>query len=638
MDMSQYRELFLSEAREHLDKMNELAVALEQAPDDLEVIHALFREAHSIKGMAATMGYEATSRLAHHLEDALDDCRQSGRLSQALADRLLEGIDLLEGLVADIEGGNPEREVHDFLAELTTEGGEEDAAELSSVIPSEEESVAPADLDEEKPVVSPEPETFQILISLAKDAAMPAARGLLLLRELASRGEIISAEPDRETLQAGLPFEQLRAWFRTAQKRELLQEILSAYPDVSQVDFIEDRRQDAARVREEAVRSVRVRTDLLDRFVNLAGELLTQRHVLRESSRKRDWQGVDAALEDTGRLVGEFHHHVLRTRLMPLESVAGRLPRIVRDLGRKTGKQVTFRLIGGEVGIDRLILDELADPLVHLVRNAVDHGIADAGEVIVSARRERDMVLVEVRDNGTGMDPETLRRKAVEKGLLTAGQAAELSEREVFLLICHPGFSTADEVTETSGRGVGMDVVRSAVENLGGTLDILSGPRAGTRFLLRLPLSIAIVKLILVRCGGLPIALPVTRVQRIIEVSREQIQQDSETPWFSLEEERVPLLSLAELLGKKSPAGGPVACIVLTEWHGAVVGLLVDNFIGHRDAFVKPLGFPLDRIAGFSGAAIEGDGSVLFIVDTQPLLAERSVDFLPHKMEEKDVT
>lgn len=637
MDMSQYRELFLSEAREHLNRMNELAVALEREPDDLDVINALFREAHSIKGMAATMGFEATSRLAHHLEDALDHCRQSGRLSEVLADRLLEGIDLLEGLVADIDGGNQEREI-DFFLEISEEKGETDVSELPPAGVVDDESGDADELDEEKPVVSPEPETFQIQIALTQDAAMPAARALLLLRELESRGEIIATEPDRETLQAGLPFGQLKAWFRTAQKRDILKENLVAYPDVAQVDFIDDRRRDAAGVREEAVRTVRVRTDLLDRFVNLAGELLTQRHVLRESSRKRDWQGVDVALEETGRLVGELHHHVLRTRLMPLESVAGRLPRIVRDLGRKTGKQVAFRLIGGEVGIDRVILDELADPLVHLVRNAVDHGIVDVGEVMVSARRERDMVLVEVRDNGTGMDPAVLRRKMVEKGLLTDSQAAELSERESLLLICHPGFSTADEVTEISGRGVGMDVVKSAVENLGGTLDILSEPQVGTRFLLRLPLSIAIVKLILVRCCGLPLALPVTRVQRIIEIPWAQVHQDSAPPWFMLGEERVPLIDLAELLGKEQLKTATVACVVLTEWHGAQVGLRVGGFIGHRDAFVKPLGFPLDRVAGFSGAAIEGDGSVLFVVDPQPLLTERSVDFLLHKMEEKDVS
>jgi len=636
MDMSQYRELFLSEAREHLDKMNKLAVALEQEPDDLEMINALFREAHSIKGMAATMGYEATSRLAHHLEDALDGCRQSGRLSETLADRLLEGIDLLETLVEDIKAGNPEQDVSFFLEAPTDETEDGEFAELSPIQAADEEPAAAGEAAEETPAVSPEPETFQVLMTLAKNAAMPAARGLLLLRELENRGEVIACDPDRETMQAGFPLKQLKAWFRTAQKRDFLQEVLLAFPDVEQVDFIDDRRQEAARSGEEAVRTVRIRTDLLDRFVNLAGELLTQRHVLRASSGKRDWPGVDAALEETGRLVGELHHHVLRTRLMPLESVAGRLPRIVRDLGRKTGKQVAFRLIGGEVGIDRVILDQLADPLVHLVRNAVDHGIADSGEVMVSARRERDMVLVEVRDTGTGMDPEALRQKAVEKGLLSASQAAELSDREALLLICRPGFSTADEVTETSGRGVGMDVVKAAVEDLGGTLDILSAPQAGTRFLLRLPLSIAIIKLILVRCCGMPLALPVTRVQRIIELPREQIHQESETPWFALDEERIPLVPLAELLGQKRPAIEPVACVVLTEWHGVQVGLLVGGFVGHRDAFVKPLGFPLDRTAGLSGAAIEGDGSVLFIVDPQPLLAERSVDFLPHKMEEKD--
>jgi two-component system chemotaxis sensor kinase CheA len=337
---------------------------------------------------------------------------------------------------------------------------------------------------------------------------------------------------------------------------------------------------------------------------------------------------MNSALERTSRLVNDLHHHVLRTRLMPLDSIAGRLPRIVRDLGRKTGKKVHFRLIGGDVGLDRVVLDELADPLVHLVRNAIDHGIREAGEVMVNARRERDLVLVEVRDNGVGMDPETIRRKAVDKGLLTRSQANELSDRDALMLICRPGFSTAAEVTETSGRGVGMDVVKSAVESLGGTLEIESEPQKGSRFRLRLPLSIAIIKLILIRCAGQTLALPVTRVQRIIELPREQLEHGERKTFFPLGNERVPVLPLSWLLGLEEKDAGQTVCIVLTEFLGAPAGLLVDGFVGHRDAFVKNLGFPLNLLAGLSGATIEGDGSVLFVVDPHPLLADWSVN--PH--------
>jgi two-component system chemotaxis sensor kinase CheA len=632
MDMSQYRALFLSEAREHLNTMNSQTVALEQKPADSATIDALFREAHSFKGMAATMGFEQTAQLAHHLEDSLDNFRKAGLVPTTAVDQLLNGLDLLEGLVDDIAAGRPERDISGFLE--AQPGREAVAAAKAALgrLPGDEDSFDPEDiplisfeeLEAEDLAVSPEPDIFQIKVSLAEDAATPAVSGLLVLRELESKGEIISADPDKEALLAGAPFRQLKAWFRTALDKDHVKELLLALPDVVQVDFVSDRRKDKATRSEEGSRSVRVRTDLLDRFVNLTGELLTHRHVLRAVAKGRNWDEMQAALDQTSKLVDDLHHHVLRTRLVPLESIAGRLPRLVRDLGRNSGKQVTFRLIGGEVGLDRVILDELADPLIHLVRNAVDHGIRDQGEVLVSARRERDLVLVEVRDNGVGMDPARLREKAIERGVLARAQAENLTDQDALMLICRPGFSTADEVTETSGRGVGMDVVKSAVEDLGGTLNIRSAPGEGTRFQLRLPLSIAIIKLILVRCAGFALALPVTRVQRILELPRESLQSSDGRTSFLLDEERVRLVPLAAALGLEPAPLEETVCVVLAEMHGGLIGLQVDDFLGHRDAFVKNLGFPLNLLDGLSGATIEGDGSVLFIVDPQTLLGADS--------------
>jgi two-component system chemotaxis sensor kinase CheA len=655
MDMSQYRGLFLSEAREHLNAMNGLVIALEQEPADRATIDALFREAHSIKGMAAAMGFEQTARLAHHLEDSLDDFRQAGRVPAAAVNRLLDGLDLLEDLVDDIDAGRPERDVSVFLEENSGQVPVAEIEATSDRLTAEEIGCDPDDIplvsleeleqddpveagdavvnpvpvgrseglaDAEGPAVSAEPDTFQVLVSLAEDAAAPAARGLLLLRELEKRGEIVSADPGKEALLAGAPCRQIKVWLRTILEKEHVKELLLVFPDVARVEFVADRRREAAAKREEAARSVRVRTDLLDRFVNLTGELLTHRHVLWAAAKGRDWDEMRAALDQMSKLVDDLHHHVLRTRLVPLESIAGRLPRVVRDLGRKAGKQVTFRLVGGDVGLDRVILDELADPLLHLVRNAVDHGIRDKGEVMVSARRERDMVVVEVRDDGVGMDPSRLREKAVEQGMLTPAQAENLADRAALMLVCRPGFSTADAVTETSGRGVGMDVVKSAVEDLGGTLNIRSMPDEGTCFQLRLPLSIAIIKLILVRCAGFALALPVTRVQRILELPREALQMSDGQGSFLLEEERVRFVSLASALGLEASPLEETVCIVLAELHGRLIGLQVDGFLGHRDAYVKSLGFPLNLLEGLSGAAIEGDGSVRFVIDPQPLLGE----------------
>jgi two-component system chemotaxis sensor kinase CheA len=310
---------------------------------------------------------------------------------------------------------------------------------------------------------------------------------------------------------------------------------------------------------------------------------------------------------------------------MPLESITGRLPRIVRDLSRKTDKKVTLRLTGAEVGIDRAVLEELTDPLVHLVRNAVDHGIEQEGVVTVSARREKDLVLIEVADDGNGMNADHLRQKAVQRNLMTAPQANNLSDRDALMLVCQPGFSTAEAITETSGRGVGMDVVKAAVSNLGGTLEILSAPGEGTRFQMRLPLSISIIKILLVSCAGHPMAIPITRVQRTLDLPTGEIQSSGQKRVFSLDEEVISLHSLSDALGLPEVDTGETTWVILTEVQGRRIGLQVDHFLGQREAFVKSLGFPLNLLTGLSGATVEGDGQVVFIVDPSALLENRQL-------------
>lgn len=636
MDMSRYRELFLSETREHLNQMGRLLVTLEQEPGGRETIDALFREAHSIKGMAASMGYERTAALAHHLEDMLDGFRRGGGVPVGTIDHLLAGLDLLEGLLEDLQADQPERDIAAFLATpadsvapiaIAPENADEEKLELIDVIESEDveqNQTAPAAPALTAVTLPPPPASvvFQVTVTLAEDATAPAARGLLILRELERAGEIFNATPTKEMLRQGGACPQVQAWLRTAVPKPRLEEALRALADVDKVIFVDDRRTDGNRRGSETGRSVRVRTDLLDQVVNLTGELLTHRFTLQRAATQRDWVELDTALGQTTRLIGELHHQALQTRLVPLENVAGRLPRLVRDLARKTGKQVEFRMTGGGVSLDRLILEELSDPLVHLIRNAVDHGIevGKPGEVTVAARREKDLVVIEIRDNGRGMDPQELRHQAVTRGILAPEQAGELSDREALMLVCVPGFSTAREVTDTSGRGVGMDVVKSAVEKLGGTLDIQSVVGEGTCFQLCLPLSMAIIKILLVSCGGQSLAIPLTRVQRTMELPVMEIRTTGSRRSFQLDEEEIELVALDNLLGLAGNTATDCLCVVLVELPGRRVGLQVDRFLGQRDAFVKNLGFPLDRLTGISGATVEGDGSVLFIIDPHPLL------------------
>jgi two-component system chemotaxis sensor kinase CheA len=641
MDMSRYRELFLSETREHLNQMSRLLVALEQAPDDRGTIDALFREAHSVKGMAASMGYERTALLAHHLEDALDGFRRGAGVPAEAVDRLLAGLDLLEGLLEDLQADQPERDVSAFLATPVVAAppvvAELPADNLVLLAEVEEDSAGPEEAAVAVPTVAvpvvPVGAVFQVTVVLAEDTMASAARCLLIVRELERSGEILSIMPTRETLRQGAACLRVQAWLRTAVPKPRLEEALQAISDVAKVTFVDDRRTVSGRRGGDSGRSVRVRTDLLDQLVNLTGELLTRRFMLRRAATARDWSELDAVLAETTGLLGDLHHQVLQVRLVPLESITGRLPRLVRDLARKSGKEVEFKLIGGGVGIDRVILEELSDPLVHLVRNAIDHGIAERGEVAIAARREKDLVLIEVSDNGCGMDPVGLRRLAVARGILTPAQAEQYTDREALMLVCVPGFSTARTVTDTSGRGVGMDVVKAAVEKLGGTLDIRSVLGEGTRFQLRLPLSVAIIRILLVGCGGQPLAIPLTRVLRTLEVPAAAVAGGTGRRSFQLDDEEVELVSLGERLGLAAGAETDSLCLVLTETQGRRVGLQVDRFFGQRDAFVKNLGFPLDRLPGMSGATVEADGSVVFIIDPHPLL-EGPVASMPARYEE----
>ncbi len=623
MDMSQYRELFLSETREHINSLNELIATLEQEAGSRETIDALFREAHSIKGMAATMGFDHMAQLSHRLEDLLDSARASGKVHSSEFDYLLAGIDLLDDLLDDIQQERSERSIDDFMKKTP-------AAETTPLAETQESGALEDDPEEPSATAVPEAEEtpaegseiVQVVIDLAADTPAAAARGILILRELEKSGELISSKPEMEALRNGVPCQQIQALLRTSLVKEHIEESLLQISGVVKVRFIVNRRK---KERGESARTVRVRTDLLDHFVNLTGELITHRYMLNSATSGRDWNELTRTLGQAGRLIDDLHHHVLQARLMPLENFTGRLPRIVRDLSSKTDKKVTLRVIGGDVGIDRVVLETLTDSLVHLVRNAVDHGIDKEGVVTVSARKEKDLVLIEVADDGKGMNPDFLRQKAIDRGLLTSSQTAALSDRDALALVCQPGFSTAAEITETSGRGVGMDVVKEAVNNLGGTLEIISAPGEGTRFQMRLPLSIAIIKILLVSCAGNSLAIPITRVQRTLDLPTSDIQLSGKKRVFRLDEEVVPLCSLTESLGLPEVEAGEITWVILTEIQGRRVGLQVDQFLGQREAFVKDLGFPLNLLTGLSGATVEGDGQVVFIVDPQSLLEYRQL-------------
>lgn len=613
MEIAKYRDMFLTESTEHLQKMIELLVAVEADPDDREGIDALFREAHSIKGMAATMGYEATARLAHHFEDGLDLCREQGLISSELIDHLLAGVDLLDGLLEDIRNQQPEREVESFIAAAGT-------GPLLEVSPEELVSSVPEEAHEEAPE---RPGGIQVKLHLDDSVAAPGAHWLVLLKRVAMLGELLRSQPSEEEILSGRVSRQLLIRLNTALSKDEIRERLKSYRELSAIDFPVALPPCKAIKKTTAGNSVRVRTDQLDHFINLAGELITNRYVLQSAAGEKSWSDLNEGLSQLARLVKKLHHQVLQVRMMPLDSITKRLPRAVRDLCRSSGKKISFEVEGAAIELDRAILEELTDPLIHMLRNAIDHGIESQGKVQIRAWREQDQVLIQVADNGRGIDPEKIKRRALERSLLSPAQAETIRDYDLLPLICRPGFSTATELTATSGRGVGMDVVKAAVEKLGGVLLIDSTPGEGTRITMKLPLSVAIIRVLMIECDQTIMAVPIPRVLQALEISPEEVQTSGKQLVIPHHGELLPLLSLRRILNRpKGPTCNPLS-LVITELLGRKVGLVVDRLIGQREVFVQSLPAPFDRLRGTNGGTILGDGRIMFVLDLQSLLEKR---------------
>jgi two-component system chemotaxis sensor kinase CheA len=379
-------------------------------------------------------------------------------------------------------------------------------------------------------------------------------------------------------------------------------------------------------------KSVRVKTETLDRLVDITGELITTRHRLMDRARRHAGPALNEPLHQLSALLRDLRDEVFKARMLPFAVVAERLPRLVRDLARKQGKEVSLQIEGREIELDRGILEEITEPLVHILRNAVDHGIESpdervaagkppAGVVTMTVARDKDHVDIIVADDGRGMDPARLAQKAVEKKILTPAQAYNIPRQTALMLICAPGFSTAAQVSDVSGRGVGMDVVRTAVHLLGGTLAIDSEAGRGSRFLLRLPITVSIIHALLVECGALTLAFPVNTLSRTIELRRGDIFEEAGRKVFALNGRHIPLMSLNRLLEQPLPkSAGPIVPAVVTEAGGAMAGLVTDRFLGQEEIFVKPLGIPLSRMKKLTGGTITGDGRIVFVVDASTLI------------------
>ena len=643
MELSQYAELFLSESREHVSAINHLLLTLEADPRSGPAVEGLFRAVHTIKGMSATMGYRAVADLAHEMEELLDGVRRGHTVSDAaLVDALFAATDALErSIEVAVEDGDDEAPVAAAVARLRAlagGAGDASAADAAPLAPSDG-AQAPAAAEEDGAGAR------RVRVTIDPASSLPGVRAFMAVRAARAMGEVTGLDPSEAALQEEGFAGTVRFVLRTATPAAEVEAALRAAGEVRDVEvaggLVDAPLPSPAAAPGDAsapeaggaarARNIRVDLRRLDALVNGVGELVIVRDRMRQLAAGAGDELAEA-VDQAARLIGELQDEIMRARMAPVWQVFDRFPRLVRDAARALGKRVDFVIEGKDIELDRSMLDEIGDPVVHLLRNALDHGIEspaerraagkpETGTLRLSAARERSRIVIRVEDDGRGVQRERVIAKAVANGLVTAEEARAMTDEDVHRLLTRPGFSTAETVTDVSGRGVGLDVVATRVRALGGMLEIASGPD-GTAMTLQLPQTLAIVRALLVRQSGGTYALPLTHVGETVQLLPEEVGTVKGRTVAFLRDEVIPLHPLRGLLRTNgaAPAGGKRAAVIL-EVGEQRVGLEVDQLLGQQEIVVKAFDATADTLRLFSGATILSDGRPALILDAGSLLA-----------------
>ncbi|HEX5178023.1 MAG TPA: chemotaxis protein CheA [Gemmatimonadaceae bacterium] len=642
MDLSRYAELFLTESREHLSAMNHALLALESSPEASEPVGAIFRAVHTVKGMSATMGYRAVTDLAHELESVLDRVRRGELAVTAdVTELLFEAADALEqaieGAVQTGVAAADDIAVPDAILDLIARLKARSAAATGGSAP--KQVVAPSRAPDPRPSQAATSSRL-IRLRLASGTALRGARALLLVKRAASLGTVLEVIPPVEALQA----EEFGAGFSihlncTAPRDEIVRAMF-AVGDVDrvEVDGVETVGQPHQQTAADGqagsaarpTRQVRIDLQRLDTLMNMIGELVIARGRLLDLAARHGDPALDEAVALAARLIGEMQDEVMLSRMVPVGQVFDRFPRLVRDAAHGLGKQIVFTVEGNDIELDRSMLDEIGDPVVHLLRNAVDHGIETpeqrraagkpaSGSLVLSVSRERSTVLVRVEDDGKGIDRERVLARAKELSFVDKDKAS-LSDEELMRIIARPGFSTAERVTDLSGRGVGIDVVMNRVRAMGGAVEMRSVPGRGTAVTVRLPHTLAIVRALLARVRDEVYAVPLAHVNETVELDARSVRRVQGREVMLLRDDVLPLIRFDELLRLGASGAGARHQVIVLEVGERRAGLVVDELTGQQDIVVKQFDPARESLALFSGATILGDGAPALIVDVGSLL------------------
>ena len=619
MDLSRYAALFLTESREQLSACGQALLDWERTPAAVEPVVSLFRAMHTFKGMAAAMGYSNLTGLAHRTESMLDLLRSDPAAGRELIDLFFRITDALEqGVARAMEGGDSKLDFTPLLAEL-------DQASVSTT-PTGSWAI-PAGPAEQ--AVGAAAGVREVRVTIRPGAVMKGARAMLAIRRAEALGSVTAVRPqptafEQEDFDGRFSF-MLQS---PADENEVVA-ALRAAGEVAEVAFGSAAAEPAA---EAAGRGRQIRIDLrrLDALMYQVGELVVAKGRLAELAEASDSPDLKAVAARIGRVAGDLHGEVVQARMTPVWQVFDRFPRVVRDLARQLGRRVRFEVEGEETQLDRAILDDLGEPLIHLLRNAVDHGIErpaarkktgkpEEGLIRLSATSDRTTVLIRVSDDGKGIDRSRVLPEAITAGLLPAG-ATELPDDVLLRVLSRPGFSTAEKVTDVSGRGIGMDAVVSKVRALGGSVEVQTAPGSGSTFTLRLPMTLAIVRALLARVGEERYAIPLAGIAETVEFLPDRVAALEGREAYVLRDTLVPTVRLRERLGVTGarPAGRTPAVIV--EVGGRRAALVVDALVGQQEIVVEPFDAPKGMLPVFSGATILGDGAPALIVDPAALV------------------
>ncbi len=696
MDVSQYLDIFLDESKEHLQNLNTQVLALEQDSENMDTINEIFRAAHTFKGMAGTMGYKRMQNLTHDMENVFSEVRNGNlKVSGAMIDVLFQCLDALEEYITNIqdsadEGENDNEPLISALNGLL-EGKNDAPAEAPKAAESKETdaptaSEEPADgkwkvinfsPDEQKAfdnAVSSGKTIYGLTVVVQESCLLKAARAFLVFKAIEELGEIIAAAPsvqdiedekfefdfslivaseaNAETVKAAVksvseiadciiaPYQMVaeaveEATVETTEVATAVQEPVkkAAKEETSSSNKASQEKKSGSKP--QVNRTVRVDIEKLDVLMNLVSELIIAKNSLVSSATagSKDSSGTfNEQIEYLESVTTNLHESVMKVRMVPIESVVNKFPRMIRDLAKKLDKPMELYMSGEETELDRTVVDEIGDPLMHLLRNSADHGLEtpevrisrgkpEVGSIYLDAYQDGNNVVIEVRDDGNGIDIEAVRNKAIERGVVTEEQAMALEEDEVIQLLFSAGFSTAKVVSDVSGRGVGLDVVKSKIEALSGEVEVKTKLGEGTTFIIRLPLTLAIIQALMVVVGGEKYAISLGSIQTIEDISPADIKTVQSKEVINLRGTVIPIIRLDEVLDCKSnrdPNENMVAAIV--KKGDKLAGLIVDELIGQQEIVIKSMGKYINKCKFISGATILGDGEIALILDANALI------------------